>query len=448
LYEGNQFNPSQETFYKATNKNTPAYSVGSNIEMGYWALLGDDDVFEITKDSNGLPKLIDENIETSHTKDGEVISYSFTYEYTFKGIDEHSSIVRQIMAWFSSYEPDIDKRKVEPKDPVTNMDPIINSSIDTKFKKDLVSLMKHEDMAQDKKVYNSLYYAGLLRVDAVKAMRKRDFAKMLSTQLDTGYTIKSATWSEKIMAGVLILIAIAISVLSAGAATGVAISFTATWIGAFAGALAISLSIASLVLNQIGGLSTNGLVKVIGNFAQIVGIVGIIAGITAFIQNIYEKAVQQAIAQAAAEEGGQLSASAASKVAESVSMTDVVNFAIDEAVNQVKSMFTSTSNFTVDKAFSFVSDAIKAYKKYIYDPALEEEKAKLKAETEQLDKDIEQFEADAADRNLFNHAVYFEMMHEDASLPDTITDMEKEMRIKLFGTKSYRNWCLFVGHNS
>jgi len=199
---------------------------------------------------------------------------------------------------------------------------------------------------------------------------------MLGSILETDYTVEKKKWWESVLALVIIIIAVVISYLLANPLVG------AKFIAVFAGALSISLSIGGLLLSKAAGLSANGLVHMIGAFAQMSGYVAMITGIIAAYQSL---AVN--VAQAGRTAGAEVLKGQALKSAiEKVTISDMINFAVDSAIDSVSNMFTDAAQMSISEVASAVGDGIKLLQKvndYMMDKEmqeLEKEEAKFAAE--------------------------------------------------------------------
>lgn len=174
---------------------------------------------------------------------------------------------------------------------------------------------------------DELWYKGQLRTQVLDSsyVDRERFAEILAGSMDTGYTKKKTSWWKKLLSLVVVVIAVWLSIPSAGLSM------------ATLGTFAVNLGIATLVLTAVQfAIAKSGDVAwatYFGSFVQVVGIASTIAGIGTFIQNMAARAVQQVsqqslvqAASAAVKEAFTEIATAASKLASEVSLGNALNF--------------------------------------------------------------------------------------------------------------------------
>ncbi len=449
LYEGN--NTTLETFYQPTDRKIPpcgVYAEGS--KFGVLALLGDETAFRLEKDSNGDVVIYDEKVTTNTTADGEVLRYRYSMSYTFMGVDEYSSVVQDIHEWYKYYYDNFDDIKYEPREPDRYKEELTSTMIDTRYKHLFVDMMVDPQTINNTTVVeDNLYikiphddgmggydYTSHLKVDAVASMKKADFVKMLSKQIDVDYTVEKKKWWESLLLVVIIIIAVAISYFSAGALATTSMGFVAT----FAGTLAITLSIGGMIMAELGGLSAQSYVKVIGKFAQISGYVAMVAGITAAYQSFVSNVAKESLTQA----GMEVTKESLAKAVADVTVSDMVSFAMDAVKDSISNMFTSASQTSVMDVVSYVGDGIKMLKQ-VNDYMVDKEMEELKEESDKLAKEEAEWNESLSSNVFKNGSVTLSMEMSRISEYDAISliDLQKfNDSATSFKTENSRNWAI------
>lgn len=182
---------------------------------------------------------------------------------------------------------------------------------------------------------NELWYKGYLRTAVTDSsyVRRNKFAEILGTCIDTGYTKKKTKWWKKLLAIVLVVVAIG---LSWGAAGAVGAAGSAAWLGAFAFYLGIGALVLTGLQYAIAKSGDTGWAMYLGKMVQVLGIVSMVAGIASFVQNFAKEAAKNAMMEAL-KEGAYGKA---------------VELAKDAAFAAVKSTFTEVA----EKASAVASD--------------------------------------------------------------------------------------------
>lgn len=171
---------------------------------------------------------------------------------------------------------------------------ISNVATDTTLKEAVIAMNNIEAVG--------LTYQGKLRVDAVAAMKRKDFVKMLGKIFGTGYTKKKAKWYEKVIAVVLIAVAVVVGVMSGGGLAAVSSSLVSAAV-ALATTAAV-LTIGMLVYASAFPNATDQ-TRMIGRVAQIVGLAAMVTGIMAGIQNAFQQAAKEAIKKGTIQAAGE-----------------------------------------------------------------------------------------------------------------------------------------------
>lgn len=208
-----------------------------------------------------------------------------------------------------------------------NVYAISNVASDTTLKEAVIAMNNVEAVG--------LTYQGQLRVDAVALMKRKEFAKMLGKIFGTGYKKKKTKWYEKALAIVIVVVAVVIGVVSAGG-----LSAVSTSIIALAQALAVSaaaMSIGMMLYAAAFPYATDQ-TKMIGKFAQIVGLAAMVTGVYAAIQQSWKNYV---MAEATKQAGGVATESAIATAEANATISGYLNYMVDQAITSVTSSISS-----------------------------------------------------------------------------------------------------------
>ena len=188
-----------------------------------------------------------------------------------------------------------------------------------------------------------LTYAGRLRVDAVANMKKSEFVSILSKIIETGYDKKKTKWYQKAIGAVLIVGSI------------VAGLYTFLQTGNVSAALAVTSTVAAL-----GGYvyiksfpNAVDVVKVIGQFATITGLLATLTGIYDAIQKSWQKYMEQALERETIK--------SAEEYTVSQYIGDVISNQVNSIAAKVQSWFTTdywasvADKFTTSQGLSSIT---------------------------------------------------------------------------------------------
>jgi len=173
------------------------------------------------------------------------------------------------------------------------------------------------------------YFSGdQLIKEKVDLMKRYEFVNLLSDCLDTDFKEEEASTFEKIFAVVIIIVAVVVTLYTAGAFSVAGMSLAGLAMGL--GYASLVLTIGGMMLSQMG-LSATSLVKMIGRVAQVVGIAASITGLMASAQMAYQKAAKEAMAKGAIKTTAEYTVSAFAK--------DMVSSVVDSALDKITSVF-------------------------------------------------------------------------------------------------------------
>jgi len=418
-YDGGDYGVPEAT-YRATSRMLPTTAVScSTSRYGVFALMNDDNSFELVRNENGTPKVFKEQMLTSGSNElytrTQVVRYKYSYKYIFRGITVTSPIIKDMVKWYESAYQDLSEIAYNPASNDMYREDLSNSVADTIYKVIMSDmLLESNPTAGD----NSLYKDGRLRIDVVANMKKRDFTRLMTSMIKIDYTVEDAKWWEIAIAVVLVII---VTVVSWGSATAAAVSVLGAMaqIAAFAGTMAIGLSIGSMVLSAVGGLSAGMIVRNIGKVVEVLGYVAAIAGVYA--------AIDQAVRQIAAKQAGVAVVDVTVDMMADVTLSDMINYAVDMAVESVKSSFTDVAQQSLGEVVNTVASAVD-FAKDAYEYLV------LNPEQQELEKELASWEEGEAQRSIdmFNAAymdqgTIYMTQHARAADNDQITILDEHM---------------------
>lgn len=158
-----------------------------------------------------------------------------------------------------------------------------------------------------------------IRKDAAAELKPADFTNMLVNSLDNDYEQESCHGWKCFIAIIVMVVAIVIAVYSAGALSGVSITAISTVAeaAAFFGALALTLSVATLAMGLMAqylmkngqyqtAISFGSSIVILGKLSELVGYVAIATAIGAIYENLRQEATKQAIQEYAREQGTEI----------------------------------------------------------------------------------------------------------------------------------------------
>lgn len=280
---------------------------------------------------------ISSEIVTIKKSSDTMVWYEYSYKVKYKVVAEATSssyVVGQI---------DIVTNAIQSSLIINNgnLAVRVNGTLDTNLKEAAFQMNNVEAVG--------LTYNGQLRVDAVANMKRLEFMDMLGKILGTGYTKKKSKWYEKALAIVIVVIAVVIGVLTGGAGAIAAGNLVA--IGTALGVAATVATVGMMMYAAAFPYATDG-VKMIGRFAQIVGLGAMVTGVFAAIQQSWTAYTKDLAAKQLATGATEQQASA--YAASNANIGGYVKYLFDSAVNSISTQVSSIS----DKFTSFFDKAI------------------------------------------------------------------------------------------
>jgi len=463
------------------------------------AVLDNGSVFTPILDSNGdvlikneviatrsaAPTDDDGNLINPYEPEGEVLEYSYTLTYKYNGAISYDYLVSEMYNWYDYY--------IDITDPILKLTALdkyhetaITSTIDTKIKHELIGMMWDDASTGDPantsttfvdtvdsngtvtstnkvtRTISGLYLyittenvddadygmnfaraQAYLIVEKVRMMKKRHFIKLLTTKIDTDYKVEKKKWWEVVLFIVLIIISIVVAFFT----SGLSAAFSWPALAAFAGGLALGFSISGLILSEVGGLSAQGMVKVLGAFATIIGYVAVLLGIYAAITAMAQAATEATLREAAAAAGENItssvsqeaiSAAAASKVA-AMSATELINAAVTGAVEMVKSAFTSAAMGQVGQLANGVMQGVGLITQG-YNYYLDQEAKEVEALQKEYDEYVDQQNEEILNRPYTNSPLVTSITIERLSSPDMLQEMSIKKDEPIGRDKSFSAW--------
>jgi hypothetical protein len=152
------------------------------------------------------------------------------------------------------------------------------------------------DWVNEQEVTDEIWYKGRLRVECTNSryLDRDKFAEVVTTSIDTGYRKKKTKWWKKILALVVVVVAIWLGQL-----------YAVTYLPAAGpiAAVATTLGVASMILTVVQlGMSKNGqqgIATMFGKFVQVFSMISTVLGLTAVLQNITNKLAQTTLLETA-----------------------------------------------------------------------------------------------------------------------------------------------------
>jgi len=398
--------------------NTAVADVASSVsQYGAFAVLGDTNSFE------QIGEYRTKDLAVSNTNAGTTRRIQYEVDYKFHGVTETSKIVNEIIDWYT------ERRRVLAKG-ITLQTPDEKTSIafDTIIKRNMRSMM-NIDPIEDSLWLDNQY----LKHEAVRSMKKRDFAMFLGKSLGTDYSVEDASWWEGVLAIVLTILILVIAFYLA-APTGGA-SFSLVELAAFAGYAAIGFAIGGVVLAKAGGLSAQSNVRLMGSFSTILGYIGSALGIMAMVQNLAKEAAKRAVEEA----GKKVTEGAVNEALKQVTIGDIVNEAVSKAVDSITSIFTHSATQSVMSTANGILDMLKGLMKG-YEFYADQQEKKTSAELDALKAEEERYNEEVLNKPYMFPAPTMELTNKRLMNIDMLTDLDIEIQSKIGADKNFRAW--------
>ena len=371
---------------------------------------------------------------TTSKYDGEAFSYTYSQKYLFRRASANDQCIQDMVRYYEKRQTfKLNHRPVYIKRG-SYKDNLIYSINDTTFKKTLDNLNRYQDPNSSgtfPEITNSLFLNGKLRVEEARRMKRSDFVAMLATCLETDYEAEDASVWEKIVAVIIVVIAVVVFIYSLG--TGAPI--TGAILAQAFGAASLVLSVGAFALSAFGGLSTGDLVKIIGMFAQITGYAAMIAGVFAAIQKAGEIAAKEALLAA----GKDASMDAVKTEMLTRSMMDNVGALLEQSVDAAFKPLTEFTTMGVDEIVSSVSDGISFVTEGLsmyQDMEMEE----LQGDLDKLNEEQEKMDTATLNKHLKNPAEVWLMVEDKVSSYDAISNISVEIQSKIGRDKNFTAW--------
>ena len=181
---------------------------------------------------------------------------------------------------------------------------------------------------------NVLWYNGCIRLSTAKELKKHDYAKLIYGSVALDYKKKKVSGWKKFLGAIIVVIAIAITAFTWGAASPLVTIATAATL------TTVALTVAQMVLAKQGDFAG---AEYMGRWVKIAQIVSLVAGIAALVQNLARAAASQAVSQGA---GTAVSSGAVSTLG---------SVTVEGTVVQLSEI---TFQNVVDGAISMVTDSV------------------------------------------------------------------------------------------
>lgn len=369
--------------------------------------------------------------------DGEALNFSYSQKFVYKGMVADNPLTDDIVSWFEQWERPTIKHRPVWREVGHYRDDLKFNTRDTSYKKALNAMAMYWDPVTQtgtRNVTNSLFLNGDLRVEPARLMRRRHFVEMLTTSLETDYEVEEASTFEKVLAVVIIVAAIVVGVMTGGAAFAAGnLLWSALATGL--GAASMVLSVGMYALSLVGGLSAQGLVKLIGAFAQITGYLSLAAGIMAAVQNAGKLLAEQTLKEA----GKEVTEEAIKNEMLQQTLTDQLGALLEQSLDSVKSRLTEFVNLDSGDFASTIMDGLDTFNQgmsFYQDKEMES----LNAEMMELDEQQEAMELETLSNQLKNPAAIYQLMGDDIHTPDMLSKLDREIQGKIGQDKKFSMW--------
>ncbi len=433
--DSNQFQLYDGGIPYSTNKNqqlVPTHRLEGTVQttatkmMGLFASLDTSGSFEKIK-------IHKEEMGTSNTlrEDGEVLKYTYVTVYEFKGVDEQSQIVQDIVRYYEAKATQTIKNRPAYTPVGVYRDRIKYMVIDNNIKRALDKMQVYLDPYTGAGVQgttNSLFYNGYLRYEEGRLMRRTDFTQMIIESLDTDGAAMEAEWWEKAYTFISFIVAALIIWFTWGTGTPMAIAIAL-------GNGAMVLGVAGMLLSLFGGLSAQHLVSVIGKVAQLLGIASMIVGFYAAIQEAGKELARQTLIEA----GTSVTAENIAQEMLTQTLTDQVSALVSQSIDSAMSKVTefvaqdmAIQYNTVTDGLQFVVEGMKFYQ----DQELEE----LQDDLDKLNEEQKEIDSELLNNSLKNPAAVWGIMEDRVTSYDAITNTDITVAKMVTGDDSYLKW--------
>ena len=398
-------------------------------DLAVFVLMDDGGMFECVNESyNERPTTVDRGVN-----DGQQLNYQYSKKYKFRGATTHSKIVLEIIKY---YERTKRSRKMNERRSKTLKKALVNYNgveiQDDSVYKRVLSKMYHRGQNGSVAMWNSNMQ---LNSEVARLMKRRDFAEMIGNCLTTDYAVKKAKWWEKVLAVVIVIVAI-VAAIFVGPGSLVALgSLHAGEVALMLGTAASVLSIGAAILSYFGGLSANKLVKLIGKVATIVGVAATVAGVYAFLNN----ASRWALKQAASEAGEKLTESALEQRVAALTLADKLSYAVDFAVDSIKTKLTEFVSMSFVDKVDFIMDSLDVINKglsFHQDSELKE----LQKEYRELKEQEDEYNKEVLGNALKNPAEVWVMTEDRIMSYDALQELQIKINAVTGSDENHQTW--------
>jgi len=408
------------------SQEEPIYGVGIFAMMSSHVFKRDDKTFKEWYGTSNTVRI-----------DGEVLKYSYSYEYEYMGIDINDELIDQILAYYESMEPlDVGGRRTYV--PVGQFRNKLQTHLkDTTYKRVLNKMLVYlaTNGTTTRGVSNSLFLNGSLKVYESSMMRRSDFVTMLGVSLETEYGVEKASVFERAFAAILVIVAIVVFVYSGGFSTNA----SAAVIAKAAGYAAATLAIGSFALSMFGGLSAQGLVKLISMFAQIVGYIAALLGLYAAIQKAGEVAAKEALTEAAKEAGTEVTVEMVKQEMLSRSLLDNVGALMKQTLNKSMSRVTEFMNMGFSESVSAINDGLN-FVTSMYETYQDKEMSELQSELDEIGEENDKMATENLNNQLKAPMEVWYNMEGRLTSYDVLSEMNLKIEQTVGQDKNFSIW--------
>ncbi|RLA59132.1 MAG: hypothetical protein DRQ78_11020 [Epsilonproteobacteria bacterium] len=266
-------------------------------------------------------------------------------------------------------------------------------------------------------------------------MRRSDFVTMLGVSLETEYGVEKASVFERAFAAILVIVAVVVFVYSVGAASSV----SAALVAQAAGYSAAVLTIGAFALSMFGGLSAQGLVKLIGMVAQIVGYIAALVGLYAAIQKAGEVAAKEALAEVAKEAGTEVTVEMVKQEMLQRTLIDNVGAFLEQSLNSAMSSVTEFMNMGFSESVSAINDGLN-FVTSMYETYQDKEMSELQSELDEIGEENDKMATENLNNQLKSPMEVWYNMEGRLTSYDVLSEMNLKIEQTVGQDKNFSIW--------
>ncbi len=378
---------------------------------------------------------LDDGTPKVDNREGEALKYRYVQKYKMiRAVEADSQIINEMLLWYEkrSQTQLFSRPTTYPRGKYKES--LTYFTKDTMTKRVLMDQMRYIDVLtglSTRRVTNSLFLDGMLRIKEANEMRRADFAAMIATGLEVDYKAEDPSFIEKVFSAAVIILAVVVTIVTWGS-------------GAPAMAAALSyggmiLSVGVLMLSMFGGLSAQSLAKSIGAFAQIVGYVTVILGIYALIQNAGKILATKAAEEAGLQAGTEAFTNMVKDEMLQQTLIDQVSALVTQSLESVTSSISKFVTMDLSQQVSFISDGLD-FINTGFEFYADHEKKELQDDIDKLQEEEDKYNAEMLSDSLKSPMAVYEQVEERLTSYDALNEHDIKVSQVIGMDKNYLAW--------